>query len=299
MTLAQTARKIGETVLGRDPGLLTVTESLSSQVFVGAHVVVKLADHARLDREIALAANLPAGLTPPLLGSGTELYDGREFRYACYQRAPGVAPGAGLPGVDAETARLLTAQALRRLDLLHGWTPAKEADQVLRQPLDHGGFTGRTDLVDLVERLASVDRDDVVRRPLLDGLRRIAAGAPIGTSTDVPVHADCFWDNWLVDGGEITALLDFEWARYGEPVDDYFFLIALSGEHDLTVLDVVALETGIPSDDLRAACEARSASYLASDVLLALTRSDVRPGLLADRLAALDDVVAGHWWQPS
>jgi hypothetical protein len=286
-------------MLGRDPGELTAVESLSNHVFVGADVVVKLAEHSRLDREIALAAELPAGLTPPMLGSGIQAYDGREFRYACYQRAPGAPPGAGLPGTDAATARSLTEQAVRRLELLHHWAPSKEADQILRQPLDHGGFVSRADLIELVERLAGTDRDAVVRRTLLDGLHSIAADAPASAQVDVPVHADCFWDNWLVDNGKLTALLDFEWARFGEPLDDYFFLIALSGEHDLTVLNVVAQESGIPSDVLRTACETRSANYLVSDILLALTRSDVRADLLGRRLSSLEEVVVGRRWQRS
>lgn len=299
MILTQTAREVGRTVLGRDPGELNPVESLSNHVFVGADIVVKLAEHSRLDREIALTAELPPGLTPPPLGDGVQEYDGREFRYACYERAPGASPGAGLPGADAATARALAEQAVRRLELLHDWTPSEPADQILRQPLDHGGFVNRADLIELVERLAVTDNDSLVRRPLLDGLRRIAADAPAAAQADIPVHADCFWENWLADNGKLTALLDFEWARFGEPVDDYFFLIALSGEHDLTVLNAVSQESGISPDDLRAACETRSASYLASDILLALTRSDVPADLLARRLSSLEEVVVGRRWQRS
>jgi aminoglycoside phosphotransferase (APT) family kinase protein len=274
---------------------LVAVESLSNQVFLGAEIVVKLAEHSRLDREIALAAELPAGLSPALLGEG--FYG--EGRYACYERAPGAAPGAGLPGADAATARSLAEQAVRRLELLHTWTPSKEAEEILRQPLDHGGFVSRIDLIDLVERLVVADHNAVVRRTLLAGLHRIAADAPAYAQADVPVHADCFWDNWLADNGKLTALLDFEWARFGDPLDDYFFLIALSGEHDLTVLNAVAQETGTTPDVLRAACETRSASYLASDILLALTRTDVRADLLARRLNSLEEVVVGRRWQRS
>jgi hypothetical protein len=48
-------------------------ESSSHYVYVSPDVVVKIigADrHSRLDREIALAPHLPAGLTAPLLDSG-------------------------------------------------------------------------------------------------------------------------------------------------------------------------------------------------------------------------------------
>jgi hypothetical protein len=65
-------REIATAALGRDPGPLTAVASDSHQVYVGPDVVVKVIDvtaHARLDREIALATDLPAGLTAPLLAS--------------------------------------------------------------------------------------------------------------------------------------------------------------------------------------------------------------------------------------
>jgi hypothetical protein len=41
----------------------------------------------------------------------------------------------------------------------------------------------------------------------------------------------------------VTALLDFEWARFGEPADDWFFLARFSGPHMEAVLDVIARAT--------------------------------------------------------
>jgi hypothetical protein len=61
---AAAAHEIALAALGRDPGPLTVADSLSHQVFLGPDVVVKIidaADHTRLEREIALAPHLPAG----------------------------------------------------------------------------------------------------------------------------------------------------------------------------------------------------------------------------------------------
>ena len=64
------AESIVETELGRHAGPLIPVESQSSRVFVGRDVVVKLAEHSRLDREIRLAGHLPpgprtTGCTPP------------------------------------------------------------------------------------------------------------------------------------------------------------------------------------------------------------------------------------------
>ncbi len=293
------ARSFGRRATGHDPGPLTAVASQSSHVFVGADIVVKLAEHHRLDREVRLVGDLPEALTPKLIASGLETVDTRPVQFACYLRAPGVSPGMGLPGVDRATARSLASQAVRRLALLHEWHPPQDAARVLREPLDHGGFTSRDALVSLVERLASTDRERVVRRTLVDGLVTVAQQAPVAARADVPVHADCYWDNWLACDGTVTALLDFEWARFGDPLDDYHFLISFSGEHVQTVLDVIAHEAAIPPQTLRRECEVREASFLVSDIVLALDgdEGDLTRRLLARRLDSLEQLVVGQRWR--
>src|SRR5687768_14035571 len=67
------AHTIAAAILGRDPGPMVTAASMSHYVYLGADVVVKIVDaggHTRLDREIALAPHLPAGLGAPLLASG-------------------------------------------------------------------------------------------------------------------------------------------------------------------------------------------------------------------------------------
>jgi hypothetical protein len=294
------ARAIAVAVLGRDPGPLATAESISHRVYVGSDIVVKVIDaagHSRLDREIALAACLPAGLTAPLLDSGLYRLDGREVRYACYARVPGAAPGMGLPGVDAGTARSLAEQAVQRLDALHNWAPTGHAARILQEPLDHGGFVSQAALFAEIDSLAAADRDAVVSPALLDGLMAIAQSAPPHARVVVPVHADCHWGNWLASDGSVTALLDFEWARFGEPVDDWFFVIADSGAHLQIILDVVAGETATAPEVLRAECEVREATYLASDIRLALTHPHRRARMFAQRLSRLEEVVVGRAWR--
>ncbi|MFF4653800.1 phosphotransferase family protein [Streptomyces sp. NPDC001380] len=282
---------------------MTPADSDSHHVFVGADVVVKLIDadgHARLDREVALASHLPAGLTAPLLDSGSHRLGEREVRYACYARVPGVAPGMGMPGADGATARSLAQEAVRRLGVLHAWTPAGSAERTLREPLDHGGFTGRSAFLAEVEGLFALDRRGVVPRPLLDGLAAIAARAPQHARAAVPVHADCHWGNWLAHQGGVTALLDFEWARFGEPADDWIFLARFSGAHMEAVLDVIAGATETCLEELRAQCEVREAAYLASDLRIALEQPDTSERMAADRLQALEELVVGRiWWGPT
>lgn len=296
------ARAIAVAALGRDPGPMTTADSLSHHVYVGSDIVVKVIDaarHARLEREIALVPCLPTGLTAPLLDSGVYPLDGCEIRYACYARMPGTAPGMGLTGVDAAAARLLAEQAVQRLDALHRWVPPGHAERTLREPLDHGGFISQAALFALIDSLATADRDTVVPAALIDGLTAIAESAPSHARVVVPVHADCHWGNWLAANGRLTTLLDFEWARFGEPLDDWFFVIGLSGAHQETVLDVIARETTISPEALRAACEVRHATYLASDIRLALASpSNVPARMLAHRLNGLQQlIVERQWWR--
>ena len=297
--MARLVREIATAALGRDPGPLTAVASDSHQVYVGPDVVVKVIDvtaHARLDREIALATDLPAGLTAPLLASGLGLLGTREVRYACYARVPGATPGMGLPTVDRATARLLAADAVRWLGALHGWAPSGSAERTLREPLDHGGFAGRAALQAEIDRLAALNRDGTVAGRLMDGLTAIADRAPLAAQTVVPVHADCHWGNWLARDGVVTALLDFEWARLGEPADDWFFLARFSGPHVEVVLDIIAAATATPQETLRAQCEVREAAHLASDLRSGLERPGLRAGMIADRLRALAELIDGRYW---
>ncbi|MFC4071485.1 phosphotransferase family protein [Actinoplanes subglobosus] len=293
------AREMATAVLGWDPGPMAAIASLSHQVHIGAEVVVKIIDsarHTRLTREIALAPHLPAGITAPLLASGTHPFDGGEALLACYARVPGTTPGQGLPEADERTARILAEQAVERLRRLHDWIPAASAVPVLREPLDHGGFTGRAGLLAEVGALTG----SVVPAGLVDGLTALAAGAPERSGAHIPVHADCHWGNWLATGATVTVLLDFEWARFGDPLDDWFFLIADSGRHRRAVLAVVSEATGLSPDELTAACEIRHANYLAADIRLALSDPAAHGALLAPRLDQLSEVIGCRtWWKSS
>jgi aminoglycoside phosphotransferase (APT) family kinase protein len=219
-----------------------------------------------------------------------------EVRYACYARVLGAAPGMGMPGVGAATARALVEDAIERLEGMHKWIPAGHAQQTLGEPLDHGGFVTQAALFAELETLADQDRSGFVPGHLLDGLAAIADRAPTRAQALVPVHADCHWGNWLANDGSITALLDFEWARFGEPVDDWFFLARYSGPHMEAVLDVIARATASPLELLRADCEVREAAYLASDLRIALEHSDTSSRMVVDRLRALEELIVGRYW---
>jgi hypothetical protein len=126
----------------------------------------------------------------------------------------------------------------------------------------------------------------------------IAERAPLHARAIVPVHADCHWGNWLVHDRSVTALLDFEWARFGDPIDDRVFLARFSGPHLEVVLDVIACATEISPEVLRAECEVREAAYLASDLRVALEHPRAPTQTAVDHLRALDELIVGRlWWR--
>ncbi len=286
------AHAIAAATLGRDPGPMTTAASMSHYVYLGADVAVKLVDaggHTRLDREIALSPHLPAGLGAPLLASGRFRAETCEVRYACFTRLPGVSAGVGLPGVEAVTARRWTEQAVRLLNDLHGWKPTGDAERALAAFPAHEGFTSRSAMMADIERLSALPRH------LIDGLRRIADRAPLHLRAEVPVHADGDWGNWLAHEHDITALMDFERARMGEPADDWVLLALGSGPHVDLVLDVIAEATATDPEALRAACELRDAAVIAEDLRSALEQSDPPPST-----ADLERLITGRfWWQPT
>ena len=276
------AREIAGAVLGRDPGPLTTAASMSHYVYLGADIVVKLVDtdgHTRLDREVALASHLPPGLGARLLASG----DTSAVRYACFARVPGTALVPGLPGVDAATAGRWAGQAVHLLGTLHDWKPAGDAERSLRESPVHEGFFSREAFEADIEYIAGA-----VPGELIDGLTAIAGRAPGQLKRDVPVHADGDWGNWLAGEPGITALLDFERARFGEPADDWILLALSSGPHLDLVLGVIAHDTGTGEKALRAACELRDAACTAQEIRA--THSD-------ERVRHLDGLVTGRrWW---
>jgi hypothetical protein len=295
----EAAREIVLATLGRDPGPMAAVRSDSHHVYVSPRVVVKIIDadrHSRLDREVVFAPLFPPGLMAPLLTSGLYRLGTRDVRFACYARVRGEAPGMGLPGVSAATAHALAEDAIRMLEGVHSWIPTGHARQTLSEPLDHGGFVSRAALFAGLDTLATLDRSGFVPGHLLDGLATIAERAPVHARAEVPVHADCHWGNWLACDGRITALLDFEWARLGEPVDDWFFLARYGGPHMEAVLDVIARVTTTPVDLLRTECELREATYLVSDICLALERSNTPSRMAVDRLRGLEELIVGRYW---
>lgn len=101
---------------------------------------------------------------------------------------PGSRAPHGTPGPRRTSSARPGPASDQRLGTLHAWTPSDEVGKVLADVPDHGGFAGRQALI------AQIDKLEIPEK-LLDGLKEIAARAPLHTRAAVPVHADCHWDN--------------------------------------------------------------------------------------------------------
>jgi hypothetical protein len=65
-----------------------------------------------------------------------------------------------------------------------------------------------------------------------------------------------------------------------------------------TVLDVIARATATSLETLRAECEVRDATYLASDLRVAFEHPGARARMAADRLRGLEElIVERYWWR--
>lgn len=62
----------------------------------------------------------------------------------------------------------------------------------------------------------------------IDWLRR---NVPENTNPAVMLHTDCFVHNFLVEDDEITCVLDWECAHFGDPAEDLAYIKAYVSEH--------------------------------------------------------------------
>jgi hypothetical protein len=98
----------------------------------------------------------------------------------------------------------------------------------------------------------------------------------------------------------LTALLDFEWARFGQPADDWIFLARFAGPYTDIVLDAIARASGTPQEVLRTECEIRDAAYLVSDLRAPLERPDALGRMATERLHGLEQLInERYWWRSS
>lgn len=205
----------------RDAGLdprapLERASSVTNEVWLTPDHVVRVnrSFDSRLTREVAVAACLPPEVGyPRVLAHG-----GRPGEdWVVMERVPGTPLAHRWPELSVEDRRRAVEQLAGRLRALHdtrapaGVLPLHGAPQLL----DDGA---EDPVAPLLGALASLGRLEHVD-PILcqEAAELVRAGAPALRPFSSPtlVHGDVTFENVLWHDGEVTAILDVEWARLG------------------------------------------------------------------------------------
>lgn len=209
-----------------------LVESWSNDTWMTDDAVLRVCwrgDRDRLDRERQLLTVLPASLPHASVLSFGTWEDGS---WIVLRRIPGERLDLAWPTLSFDQRQRAARRVGELIRSLHRWTPPPETRSLLsastsitnKSPAEIAGSMlvpwpqdRLSPLLPWSEVLLSGHED--LQRALCDrseDLGPVAPEAEFDGST--VVHGDAHAANVLCDGGEIVALLDFEWARLG-PAD--------------------------------------------------------------------------------
>lgn len=220
--------------------------SVTNDVWITPDHVVRVSGDpdGRLAREAAIVADLPPEVGHPEVVHAGEV---GQLTYVVTVRVPGVPLASVWSRLDDDERRRSVHRLGRMLRALHQ-TPAPKGLPLEHPPHPLGGERPLAPLLRAIDRVADV--------PGMDHLLVVEVRERVEASRDVLptfddrtlVHGDLTFANVLWHRGEVTALLDFEFAR-GAPADiDLDIVLHMCAFPELFVAD----------DRLR---EARAADY--------------------------------------
>lgn len=216
---------------------LVRADSVTNEVWLTPHYVVRVNRDAgfRLYREAILSHVLPSEVGyPTLVQHGGELGDD----WLVVERKRGVSLSRAWPSMSVDARRRAVGQVAERLKAVHSTVcPQLDGLNDVPQLLDPAprGALAVARLVASLEKLAA--------HPMIDaGLMRdavahvdIHADALDPFDVATVVHGDLTFENVLWDGEQVTALLDFEFARPGPPDLDLDVLLRFLSMPELHV----------------------------------------------------------------
>jgi aminoglycoside phosphotransferase (APT) family kinase protein len=183
--------------------------------------------HAVADAQVLAPRPLWLCEDPEIIGSA----------FFVMERLPGVATGhkvARDPALVPDRGRLARELAAN-LARIHGIKPAPGALGFLRTMLARDNIAHYRVYLDTLAEAY----------PVLEwGLRWCERHAPLREETTF-IHRDYRTGNYLVDGGTLTGVLDWEFAAYGNPLEDVGWLFARCwrfGQHQYPVGGVAEAE---------------------------------------------------------
>ncbi len=196
--------------------------SVTNEVWLTRDAVLRINTQGdqRLRREALVAAALPPDIGyPHLIAYGGDL----SSDWLIVERVPGRPLSRCWPTMTRDTRRDAVEQLASRLQLLHTTTapdlpPLRDQPQLLQPAVT--GSDAVAPLIAGLRRAAGLPRVDA--RLMMDIEALVDSCADALEPFDAPtlVHGDLTFENilWDPDAKEITAILDFEWARRG-PAD--------------------------------------------------------------------------------
>jgi hygromycin-B 7''-O-kinase len=205
--------------IGASSAGLQRADSVTNEVWLTNELVVRINRDAslRLHREAVLSQVLPDEVGyPPLIQHGGEV--GSDWLVV--RRLPGIPLSRAWPTMSIEQRRTAVRGVAERLRAVHR-TPCPRLDGLhdVPQLLDSApaGIQAVQRLLQALEKASAMERVD--SGLIADAIEMVTSTAsaldPFDASTIV--HGDLAFENILWDGAQVTALLDFEFARPGPP----------------------------------------------------------------------------------
>ncbi|MCB1031175.1 MAG: phosphotransferase [Acidimicrobiales bacterium] len=198
---------------------LTRVDSVTNEVWVTPDYVVRVNrdPSLRLHREAVLSQILPEEVGyPPLVQHGGEI--GNDW--LVLRRLPGITLSRAWPDLDRDQRRHAVRQVAQRLRAVHS-TPCpqleglRDVPQLLDQaPTGAQAAARLLEQLQLAKELPHIDVDLIRDAEAL--VSDTASSLDPFNQTTV-VHGDLTFENILWDGADVTAILDFEFARPGPP----------------------------------------------------------------------------------
>lgn len=215
--LAELRARTALRAAGLDPRVpLARASSVTNEVWLtDTHVVrVNRSHDSRLAREAIIAEALPEEVGyPPLVSHGRR----RGEDWIVAERVPGTPLAHHWPRLTLPERFTAISQLAARLRALHD-TPAPSGLPPLHgapQLLEVGVEQPTTTLVEALERAARLEHvDPLLMREAIDVVQACAPALDPFVAPTL-VHGDLTFENVLWHDGEVTAVLDIEWARPG------------------------------------------------------------------------------------
>ncbi len=230
---------------GLDPTVpLERASSVTNEVWLTPTHAVRVNRHPsnRLYREALVAAVLP-----PQVGYPTVVAHGgnQGEDWLVLERVPGAPLAHEWPDLSDADRHRAVDQLAGRLAALHntpapkGLPPIEQAPQLLNV----GEADPTQPVIEALRRAASLDHVDPVMLAEAADLVVQLTPALLPFEAETLVHGDVTFENVLWHEGEVTALLDLEWARPGPRDLDLDILLRCAAYPDLHVAEAHVART--------------------------------------------------------